>query len=67
MKRRNYLLGLIEALIVGTSVLLAPATFAVSVARAQAEIRSLPAIKSRAEFDSLGVVYDPDTPYALPT
>ncbi|HEY3027723.1 MAG TPA: PEP/pyruvate-binding domain-containing protein [Pyrinomonadaceae bacterium] len=28
--------------------------------------RSLPAIHSRAEFDSLAVVYDQNTPYALP-
>lgn len=28
--------------------------------------RSLPAIKSRAEFDALAVTYDPETPYALP-
>ena len=28
--------------------------------------RSLPAVHSRAEFDSLAVVYDPNTPYALP-
>ncbi|MGI9068533.1 MAG: PEP/pyruvate-binding domain-containing protein [Pyrinomonadaceae bacterium] len=28
--------------------------------------RSVDAIKSRAEFDSLAVTYDPDTPYALP-
>src|SRR5262245_12838140 len=28
--------------------------------------RSLNAISSRAEFDSLAVTYDPDTPYALP-
>src|SRR3989441_11061526 len=28
--------------------------------------RSLSAIQSRAEFDSLAVTYDPDTPYALP-
>src|SRR2546421_5030075 len=28
--------------------------------------RSLPAITSQAEFDSLAVVYDPNTPYALP-
>ncbi len=28
--------------------------------------RSLPAIKSQAEFDALAVTYDPDTPYALP-
>src|SRR5467141_1663226 len=34
---------------------------------AQAESpRSVSAIKSRAEFDSLAVTYDPDTPYALP-
>ncbi|MDQ2938545.1 MAG: PEP/pyruvate-binding domain-containing protein [Acidobacteriota bacterium] len=28
--------------------------------------RSLGAVKSQAEFDSLDVTYDPDTPYALP-
>jgi hypothetical protein len=28
--------------------------------------RSLAAIRSQAEFDSLAVTYDPDTPYALP-
>jgi hypothetical protein len=28
--------------------------------------RSLPAIGSQAEFDSLAVTYDPETPYALP-
>ena len=28
--------------------------------------KSLPAIRSRAEFDSLAVVYDANTPYALP-
>ena len=28
--------------------------------------QSLPAIHSQAEFDSLAVVYDPNTPYALP-
>src|ERR1041385_2254127 len=28
--------------------------------------RSLPTIHSQAEFDSLAVVYDPNTPYALP-
>jgi hypothetical protein len=31
-----------------------------------AAARSLPAIHSRAEFDSLAVDYDPNTPYALP-
>lgn len=35
--------------------------------RAQTESsRSLPAVKSQAEFDSLAVTYDPNTPYALP-
>src|SRR5438309_8815281 len=33
---------------------------------AQGSPRSLPAIHSRAEFDSLAVVYDANTPYALP-
>src|ERR1044071_1688851 len=28
--------------------------------------RSLPVIKSQSDFDSLAVVYDPNTPYALP-
>src|SRR5262245_30042407 len=28
--------------------------------------KSLPAIHSQSEFDSLAVVYDPNTPYALP-
>lgn len=28
--------------------------------------RSLPAIKTQAEFDTLAVTYDPNTPYALP-
>ena len=37
------------------------------LAFAQAESpRSLAAIRSRAEFDSLAVTYDPDTPFALP-
>jgi len=41
--------------------------FAQKPARAPAEPpRSLPAIHSRAEFDSLAVVYDANTPYALP-
>src|SRR5688572_32776775 len=43
---------------------LAPAS---AVAQAQAQgPSSLPAVRSRPEFDSLGVVYDQDTPYALP-
>jgi hypothetical protein len=32
----------------------------------RAKPRSLAAIKSRAEFDALGVVYDANTPYSLP-
>ena len=39
--------------------------FAVSIA-AQTGPRSLPAITSQAQFDSLAVTYDPNTPYALP-
>src|SRR6266850_143594 len=35
--------------------------------RAQTSLRrSLPAVTSQAEFDSISVTYDPDTPYALP-
>src|SRR5258706_4017994 len=33
---------------------------------AQSAPRSLNSIKSQAEFDSLAVTYDPETPYALP-
>jgi hypothetical protein len=51
-------------------ILLIIASFAmgaVSDASTQASSpRSLGAIKSQAEFDSLAVTYDPDTPYALP-
>ncbi|HEV7474523.1 MAG TPA: PEP/pyruvate-binding domain-containing protein [Pyrinomonadaceae bacterium] len=58
MRSRNYLLvcGLIWI-------------FAGSTARVAAQPetpRSLPAVKSQAEFNSLAVTYDPDTPYALP-
>ena len=35
-------------------------------AAAQSAPRSLNSIKSQAEFDSLAVTYDPETPYALP-
>src|ERR1043166_3725096 len=35
-------------------------------ASAFAQGRSLPVIKSQSDFDSLAVVYDPNTPYALP-
>lgn len=41
--------------------------FVAGIAAAQTEpVRSLPAVRSQAEFDSLAVTYDPDTPYALP-
>src|SRR6185369_8215567 len=33
---------------------------------AQTGPKSLPAITSRAEFDSISITYDPNTPYALP-
>jgi len=36
------------------------------VAAQPSPVRSLPSVQSRAEFDSLAVIYDPDTPYALP-
>ena len=40
---------------------------AVNIGSAQADApRSLGAIRSQAEFDSLAVTYDPNTPYALP-
>src|SRR6267142_3772436 len=35
-------------------------------AKSTEEPRSMPAVHSRAEFDSLSVVYDANTPYALP-
>jgi len=35
-------------------------------AKSTEEPRSMPAVRSRAEFDSLSVVYDANTPYALP-
>jgi hypothetical protein len=56
MKLRNKSLLFIFCLVAG-----------VANAGAQTESpRSVSAIKSRAEFDSLAVTYDPDTPYALP-
>jgi hypothetical protein len=56
------LLGvLVLCLTVPTTVL--PQTAA---AKSTEQPRSLSALRSRAEFDSLAVVYDADTPYALP-
>ena len=57
--RNNGWLVLFLPLFLGAGVL--------SNAQAQTESpRSVSAINSRAEFDSLAVTYDPDTPYALP-
>jgi len=53
---RNVLLLLVSAL----------ACAVLQVAAQSDSPRSLPAIKSQAEFDSMAVTYDPDTPYALP-
>jgi len=39
---------------------------AVAVVRAQSGPRSLPAVTSQAQFDSISITYDADTPYALP-
>ncbi len=40
--------------------------FTVVTIYAQTGPRSLPAVKSQAQFDSISVVYDANTPYALP-
>jgi hypothetical protein len=43
------------------------ANFAATAQRvSSSEVRSLPAISTRAEFDSIAVTYDANTPYALP-
>lgn len=56
---RNHLMGLI--------ILLALIATSSRPVTAQTETpRSVPAVKSQSEFDSLAVTYDPDTPYALP-
>lgn len=46
--------GLLAALAIGVS------------AQRPSNARSMPAVRTQADFDSLAVVYDPDTPYALP-
>src|SRR6476660_6080310 len=38
----------------------------ISVGAQAGSPRSLPAVKSQAEFDTLAVTYDANTPYALP-
>src|SRR6266511_1398627 len=47
-------------------LLLILASAAATVTAQTESPRSLPTIRSQAEFDSLAVTYDPDTPYALP-
>ena len=53
-------------LIAGLLVILCSAGVAERVLAQTDSPRSLAAIHSQAEFDSLAVTYDPDTPYALP-
>ena len=57
MKFRNAIIVVFAALFVMAGV---PAGAQVNM------LRHLPAVRSQAEFDSLAVTYDPDTPYALP-
>src|SRR5437667_2676477 len=50
-----------------TSLLFLIVTVAASLAVAQGDDpTSLPAVKFQSQFDTLAVVYDPNTPYALP-
>src|SRR5258708_1052640 len=53
-----------RTLVVGILLIIAAAGATISGETESA--RSLSAVKSQAEFDSLAVTYDPDTPYALP-
>src|SRR6266498_3901239 len=55
-----------DLLIAGLLVILCSAGVAGRVLAQADSPRSLAAIHSQAEFDSLAVTYDPDTPYALP-
>src|SRR6266498_1993847 len=54
------------SLIVWTLLILASAGVTQRAAAQTDSRRSLPAIRSQAEFDSLAVTYDRETPYALP-
>ncbi|HXM47565.1 MAG TPA: hypothetical protein VN956_06820, partial [Pyrinomonadaceae bacterium] len=58
----QWLLGIV---IMGLTVA-GPVLPQVPAAKSTEEPRSMPAVHSRAEFDSLSVVYDANTPYALP-
>jgi len=55
-----------QLLVVGLLLILTPAGAKARVAAQTETPRSLAAIRSQSEFDSLAVTYDPDTPYALP-
>jgi rifampicin phosphotransferase len=54
MNRKQFFVGLIFVIVVAASIF------------GQSGRRSLSAINAQADFDSLAVVYDPNTPYALP-
>lgn len=58
--RRRWLVPVVFCL------LIAGIGFAQPAAKQSGPPKSLPALRSRAEFDSLAVVYDANTPYALP-
>src|SRR6478672_5166693 len=60
MHSRNLLLS------VRLVLLFAAVGATISVGAQTESPRSLPAVKSQAEFDALAVVYDANTPYALP-
>jgi hypothetical protein len=55
-----------QLLLVGLILIVVSAGAAHIVAAQADPPRSVATIKSQAEFDSLAVTYDPDTPYALP-
>lgn len=55
-----------KSLVVALALILVVAGAAHRVAAQSETPRSLAAVKSQAEFNSLAVTYDPDTPYALP-
>ncbi len=56
----------INSVINALLLILVSAVAAQSVAAQTETPRSLPAVKSAAEFNTLAVTYDPNTPYALP-
>src|SRR6267142_1652888 len=60
MHSRNLLLNVTLVLI------FVPVGARITVSAQTESPRSLPAVKSQAEFDALAVTYDPNTPYALP-